>query len=230
MRFQISNFLLILTFSTSFTAIICGGLSLTGNKWLIDIYQNRAIGLNSRLGSFFSIGYTFQVIATALIGSIILARKFHKSFEQKRNILIAVLITIITLCIFGLTIMTLASFKFVAEHRRHIDQAASTATFKLYYFKSHSFIFFMINFFCITLVVGLIFFSLGYLSNEQGASGENEDSNSVINVYNLTPNQSMFVKRELTTEPVPDGIPAQPSLAEFMRKNMNKGQQLTYRL
>lgn len=204
MRFNIANFLLLITFIISILAIIFGGFSIKGEEWLIDLSNNKTIGLSKNIFSFFTIGFAFQTFASVLVFIALIISIIHDSFAQKWNVYVIIFMTIITMFIMGLIIMILSGFWFINS------ETQTNKNLKLSFFRSYSFIYFMVNIFCSILVVGLIFFSLGYMSNENVQMGDDSSSSDIESDYqggSRALGIHAFHDRALTQHQVPLGTP-----------------------
>lgn len=207
--------LLVSIFLSSCLAIFFGGLSLNDSKWLVDANGkgNKTKGFetkdNETLKVFYSLGFTFQVLAMLVMGLIVLASVFNfDSFEQKWNIYVVVFINILTLFLMGFFIMLLSAFKLVSEPGCEVQYNICVASYKLSS-KSQSFIYFLVNIFWSFCVIGLVCFSLGYISVNRFNEA---DDDSTSQYQNRTLSKSATSgQRNLTHHQVPAGIPDVPN-------------------
>ena len=197
--------LLVSIFVSSCLAVVFGGLSLNGSKWLVNEQINRTLGLGETLGPFFTIGFSFQMLGMLIMGMVVATSVFSESFEQRTNIYMIVFIMIMTLFVMGFAIMLLSAFKLVSEPK--IGVLVPHGNYKLSLFKSQSFIYFMVNILWSLITTGLVSFSLGYMEINR-LTHVNEDSVSQFEYTNRTLSKNaLLAQRNLTQHQVPDGIP-----------------------
>ena len=210
MHFNIGNFLLLATFCTSCCSILFGGLAWKGKNWVVS-KNDAAAGLNGICLTFFCVGYLMQIVGVLLLIFILLISIFQNSFARRWNFYVIFFITIITLFLMSFIIMILSAFYFVSLPE--ISSGGSSGggscnnKFTINFLKSHSFNYFSINIFCTIMVIGLLFFSLGYMSSENSLINM-EDSDMFYEnrkFQNKTISKNAFNRRKLTTHMVPSG-------------------------
>jgi len=252
MHYHVSNFLLTATFGASLLANIFASLALNEKKWLVSLGAPDK-GINdSNYEQFFRFGYGAQIAGTCLIFVVTIISIFHDSFAQRWwSIYVIIFFGIISLILTGLVLMTGSVVRFMSENNmdtlKHIKNITEIAHNKILptkapskkidinnlinnmtiyefsIFTSYSVHHFMITFFCSVMVIGMIFFSLGYMANETSTYTVHEDEEEnysesneqvVINdKQNMTLSRDAFKARQKTKELVPSGTP-QPFNAE----------------
>ncbi len=190
---------------------------MNDKHWLVPSDNSTSLvplGLRSNpslYGDFYTLGFTFEVIAAGLILIVLLLSIFNDELAQRWNMYIILFIAIITLFLMGLLIKSVSVFKFLSENNMTII-TKGTPFHVLSIFRSYSFIEFMVNFFCSIMVIGIIFFSFGYMSRDQDEEDDNTDDELdddivISDKHNMTLRRDAFKAREVTKQMVPSSTP-----------------------
>lgn len=246
----LSNFILVATFATSCIAIMFGGMSLTGKNWLVNKANHTSGLIDSKdiYTNFYTVGYAFQAIATCLIFIILIISIFYDQLAKEWNMYVIIFIAIITMFLMGLIIMTLSATKFLVDADKFTQadiqsglganctklDSKTTPDYskakcplqklELSLLSSHSFIYYMINFFCSIMVIGLVFFSLGYMSNESDVDDDDDDSIDEREADSdlKTLSAHAYHSKKVTDKPAPNMTPVPNSSVQLSNFNQMK--------
>lgn len=198
MAFKIVNFVLLVSFSLSLIGIIFGGAALNGNKWLTSQKeQNDKIPLSQHFKNFIALGFALEIVGSFLMFILFLISIFYNKLALKWNIYITGFLTIITLSLLSFFVMAITIFKFMAESDK----------MELNLFKATSFLYFIINIFCKIMAIGMIFYTLGFLS--KGDNPENVELQDIVELADtIYPCRGSDINKKLTDQPLPAGTPA----------------------